>query len=79
MSKPSKLDTRSTRRLECLVVVVVVVEGGVILHARCLEKIWVKIENCALLLEFLALFCYTTCMPLIYRINTAIQANVAII
>ena len=79
MSKPSKLDTRSTRRLECLVVVVVVVEGGVILNARYLEKIWVKIENCALLLEFLALFCYTTCMPLIYRINTAIQANVAII
>ena len=78
MSKPSKLDTRSTRRLECLVVVVVV-EGGVILNARYLEKIWVKIENCALLLEFLALFCYTTCMPLIYRINTAIQANVAII
>ena len=79
MSKPSKLDTRSTRRLECLVVVVVVVEGGVILNARYLEKIWVKIENCALLLGFLALFCYTTCMPLIYRINTAIQANVAII
>ena len=78
MSKPSKLDTRSTRRLECLVVVVVV-EGGVILNARYLEKIWVKIENCALLLEFLALFCYTTCMPLIYRINIAIQANVAII
>ena len=78
MSKPSKLDTRSTRRLECLVVVVVV-EGGVILNARYLEKIWVKIENCALLLEFLALFCYTTCMPLIYRINTAIQAHVAII
>ena len=78
MSKPSKLDTRSTRRLECLVVVVVV-EGGVILNARYLEKIWVKIENCALLLEFLALFCYATCMPLIYRINTAIQANVAII
>ena len=79
MSKPSKLDTRSTRRLECLVVVVVVEGGGVILNARYLEKIWVKIENCALLLEFLALFCYTTCMPLIYRINTAIQANVAII
>ena len=77
MSKPSKLDTRSTRRLECLVVVVVVEGGGVILNARYLEKIWVKIENCAL--GFLALFCYTTCMPLIYRINTAIQANVAII
>ena len=79
MSKPSKLDTRSTRRLECWGVGGVGVQGGVILNARYLEKIWVKIENCALLLEFLALFCYTTCMPLIYRINTAIQANVAII
>ena len=41
-----------------------------------LEKLWVKIHNCALLQDFAALyFRYITCMPLISKISAAMHLS----
>ena len=40
-----------------------------VLNALNLGKRGIKIHNCALLLDFFALFCYTVCMPLFSRIS----------
>ena len=42
-----------------------------ILNALNLENFWVQIQNCALLLDFPALFCYTPRIHLIFRIGLA--------
>ena len=34
-----------------------------------LENLVVKNHNCTLLLDFVALFCYTTCMSLFFKIS----------
>ena len=45
-------------------------EGGCsIPNALNLEKLGVKIDNCVLLLNFIALFCYTARLPLFSRIS----------
>ena len=47
------------------------VQECIILNALNLNKLWMKIQSCANLLDFLVLFCYTASMPLISRICPA--------